>query len=194
MSKTIILSASPKRSGNSATITNKMHTLIESSSVHFLSDFSVLPCVDCGYCSKNPSQCLQDKEDKKKSSKEISEKKLVTHDFFNLCELAENIIIVSPIYFYHAPAQLKALLDRSQRFWNVNKERTKKLFSVSVCARQKGEKLSQGLELSYKYFAPLIGANFVNGLTLYGLENKDDFLHSTASQNQLINFIDDMNL
>ncbi len=176
MKKTLILCGSPKNNGNSAHIAKNMHTLIDSSSVLFLSDFFIKPCIDCKFCSSLPAQCAFDSEDNAK-------------ELFNYFLGVDTIIFVSPIHFYHLPSQLKAFIDRSQKFWLCENEIKKKFFAVYACARNKGDKLSQGADLTLKYFAPLIQADFIKSLCLYGLEESDDFINSDISKSLLLDFI-----
>ncbi len=137
---------------------------------------------------KNSGQCQLDIMDNKDNAKEL---------FTHLLQ-AENVFIVSPIYFYHMPSQLKAFIDRGQRFWanahdkqNIN---PKKVYAIYSCARDKGEKLPQGIDLTLKYFAPLIKANFEKSLCLYGLDKSDDYLNSQKSQEKVQEFLDSIEL
>ncbi len=147
---------------------------IADSSLHTLANYNLLPCIDCGFCKNNTALCSLDSKDDCKR-------------LFELCDKAKKIVLVSPIYFYHAPASLKAFIDRSQRFWeqvqDVNVQK-KDLYAVYIAARTQGEKLSEGLNLTLKYFAPLISAEFKGSICLYGLENTDDFISSSVYANQ----------
>ncbi len=165
---TLILSASPKKHGNSMQIAKTLHGFLANSHIVSLADFDILPCNDCGFCKKNKNKCSLDSKDD-------------CNTLFSLCLKASCIIIVTPLYFYHAPAHLKAFIDRTQRFWNEieTKQCTKQLHAIYVAARQRGDKLGQGLDLTLKYFAPLLSCEFKGSTCLYGLENPEDFLSSS---------------
>ena len=70
----------------------------------FLREFTVQPCVSCGYCLKHPGRCPLDAGD------DAGRLFAALHD-------AGRLVIVAPVYFYGPPAGLKALVDRAQRFW-----------------------------------------------------------------------------
>ncbi len=192
---TLIFSASPKKEGNSANLAKNLHTCLSlSSRVLFLEDYSINPCIDCGYCKKN--------KDLKNTFCSLDLKNDDTKILFTEFSKARNIYFVSPIYFYHLPSQFKALIDRSQRYWykleeNLDKEnseenfvKTKKnIFALFIAGRKQGEKLSQGAELTLKYFAPLIGGELKQSLCLYGLENPQDYINSQEAQDKVLEFL-----
>ncbi len=179
MNEVLILNSSPRKEGNCMQISKTIQKLLPSASVLSLYDYRVNPCIDCGYCTKNIGLCSLDSND---TYSILLEK----------CLSYKKIIIVTPIYFYHAPAQLKAFIDRSQRFWNQERFVNRNIYAVYIAARTKGEKLSQGLELSLKYFAPMIQAEFKESICLYGLENQNDFFNSQASQEKISEFISEI--
>ncbi len=188
MKNSLIISASPKKKGNSASVAQcikdyfetHLHAQTAMSGVLFLSDYNINHCTDCKYCKTN-SACVHDVKDD-------------AHFLFEACREADNIILVTPIYFYHAPSQLKAFIDRSQKYWYTEHNIDKKFYAVYVCAREKGEKLSLGLDLTLKYFAPLIGAQFEQSLCLFGLEEKDDFHNSQNAQEKVSEFMNSISL
>lgn len=161
----LLLSASPKKKGNSMHVCESIQEYIPSAQICSLADYSVLPCTDCGYCKEHKGKCRLDKQDDMAK-------------LLDLCLSAKNIVIVTPIYFYHAPSQLKAFIDRTQRFWYTErtKVRDRKLYAVYVAARRKGKKLTEGLDLSLTYFAPHIQAYFQSSICLYGLDKANDYL------------------
>lgn len=86
-------------------------------------------------------------------------------------------VIVSPIHFYHLPARLKALLDRSQYSWHLppgeKPGRDAKLAVVLLAARRRGARLFEGSLLTLRYVASALGLELVEPLTLYGLDAPD---------------------
>ena len=83
-------------------------------------------------------------------------------------------VIVSPIHFYHLPARLKALLDRSQYSWHLPPQekpgRDAKLAVVLLAARRQGARLFEGALLTLRYVAAALGLTLLDPLTLYGLD------------------------
>ncbi len=179
MNKVLILNSSPRKGGNCMQVSKTIQELLPSAPVLSLYDYEIQPCIDCGYCAKNIGLCSLDSSD---TYSILLEK----------CLSYKKTIIVTPIYFYHAPAQLKAFIDRSQRFWNKERKINKNLHAIYIAARTKGEKLSQGLELSLKYFAPMIDAELKESICLYGLESQNDFLSSKDSQEKVSHFISEI--
>ncbi len=177
---TLILSASPKLKGNSMQVAKTLHESIKDSHIVSLADYNIMPCIDCGFCKKNKAKCSLDKIDSLATKDDCSM-------LFDLCFKASRILIVSPIYFYHAPAKFKALIDRSQAFWHNESDSidkntskyTKEMHAIYIAARTKGEKLSQALDLTLKYFAPMLQCDFISSTCLYGLEKPEDFLSTS---------------
>ncbi len=188
---TLILSCSPKKIGNSVSVCNFLQTQLLSMGHSDVQTISltknlIFPCTDCGQCKTFPHNCAFDEKDNVK-------------ELFKLCDNAEIIICVTPIYFYHVPSQFKAFIDRSQKYWYIkqsdkNKVEIKKnLYGIYISAREKGEKLASGIDYTLKYFAPQIQAKFIESTCLYGLENPSDFqensFHSTNALEKLNLFL-----
>ncbi|MDR1945850.1 MAG: NAD(P)H-dependent oxidoreductase [Desulfovibrio sp.] len=93
---------------------------------------------------------------------------------------ARELCIVSPVYFYHLPAQLKALLDRMQLF-RAMREHGHRLFHgperlcriILIGGRTRGAKLFAGSLLSLKYALATMRVKTVEPLLLYGLDAAD---------------------
>ena len=193
----LFIVASPKKNGNSKHVYEYLSKQCLDFTALFLENQTLFPCLDCSYCKIHKKQCVQDKRDDLSS-------------FYEACFQAKKIIIITPVYFYHLPSNLKAFIDRSQRFWyplpdrnldknlekNLEKKNEKsKLYTIYIAGRNKGEKLSIGMDLTMEYFAPLINSEFISSLCLYGLEDKDDFLNteyefSKKARNILTTFVE----
>lgn len=126
-------------------------------------DAGVQPCVACGSCDTRPGSCPQ-RDDALPLLRE-------------LCA-APAACIVSPIYFYHLPAQAKALIDRAQAFWGLpaagKPGQGRRLGLVLLGARPRGEKLFAGAVLTLRYMADALGLVPAEALLLYGLDGPDD--------------------
>lgn len=101
MKNVLILSASPRRGGNSDTLCDRFaegareagHTVEKI----FTRDKKIGYCVGCGYCF-TAHKCSQ-----KDDMAEIIEKMLA----------ADVIVFATPVYFYSMDAQMKTLIDRT---------------------------------------------------------------------------------
>ena len=157
-----------------------------------LRDFRVAPCVGCGCCTraaeragseglcpwpaKNGQECLQGK---------LLGCPLSAADdsgpLLSALAGAGALAIIAPIYFYHLPAQLKALIDRTQPFWALQQAGLSGCFAAArlchvilIGARPKGDKLFEGSLLSLRYALGPLGLRLAEPLLLYGLDQPSD--------------------
>lgn len=105
---------------------------------------------------------------------------------------AEELCIIAPIYFYHLPSQLKALVDRCQAFWALRQagflpggKKKKRCRVILAAARNKGEKLFEGSLLSLKYALAPLNISLAEPLLLNGLDAPGD-LSATAEHTQKV--------
>lgn len=103
--KVLILSASPRKDGNSDILCNEFAkgaldsgNIIEKINV---SEKKIAPCLACYHC-KNSGECVY-----KDDMPEILQKMID----------ADVLVLASPVYFYSVNAQLKALIDRTVARW-----------------------------------------------------------------------------
>ena len=101
-----IAACSPRRGGNSdcAAETVRLALPVPALTAR-VADAGVRPCVSCGHCLSHPGECALDGARDGAAA------------LFSHAAAAHLTLIVSPIYFYHLPAQAKAWIDRSQRWW-----------------------------------------------------------------------------
>lgn len=180
---TLVLSCSPRKDGNS----NEAARLIgeeftaQRPNVPFvvrsLSDFIIRPCIACDFCASHPGRCSMEGQDE------------VNLLLSALCSPNPGLpvnVIVSPIHFYHLPARLKALLDRSQYSWHLPPQekpgRDAKLAVVLPAARRQGARLFEGALLTLRYLASALGLELVDPLTLYGLDAPDALSRDAEAQ------------
>jgi len=178
-----VLACSPRAGGNSDTAARlfaKGYAAVGGSEPKpiMLREHTVLPCTGCGAC--------------RRAMRMPPESGLASgvHDFS--CPLAAkdqsaplltflaempSLCLVSPIYFYHLPALLKALLDRTQPFWHLDDmginhfrdiERTCHL--ILIGARPRSKRLFEGSLLTLKYALAPLGITLAEPLLLYGLD------------------------
>jgi len=101
--KTLILKASPKKDGNTATLADSFAEGLREAGhpdirVEHLNDLSIRPCQACDACLKPPyAGC-------------------VLHDDFDIVHAAfrdaDVVVFAAPIYWWHLCAQLKIVIDR----------------------------------------------------------------------------------
>lgn len=133
-----------------------------------LSTCSVLPCMDCGACRKGQSCPLLERDD----SAALLE--AFVHAPF--------IAIAAPIYFYHLPAQLKALLDRCQQYYAWREKGVgglealprRKAFVMLCAARERGEQIFTGALLTLKFALAPFNLEMQDPLTMRGLDRPGD--------------------
>ncbi|MEN6410781.1 MAG: flavodoxin family protein [Anaerolineaceae bacterium] len=100
--KILILSASPRKGGNSDLLCNQFllganETGNQAEKV-FLRDKKINYCLACDACQRNDGVCAQ-----KDDMAEVLEKMIA----------ADVIVMATPVYFYSMNAQLKTLIDRT---------------------------------------------------------------------------------
>ena len=125
-------------------------------------------CLHCGACKKDGT-CSLGKTDDCEAA-------------FSAMLNASLVLWLSPVYFYGLPAQAKALIDRSQRFYESRAcEHNKaanalcpRALSLFVSGRRKGDMLFAGSHLALKYFFAALGIPYAGSLALRGLEAPSD--------------------
>lgn len=102
--KVLVLSASPRKGGNSELLCDRF---IEGASESgnsaekiFLRDKKIGYCVDCGMCSKA-------------QTKGVCSQKDDMAEILNKMISADVIVMATPVYFYTMDAQMKTLIDRT---------------------------------------------------------------------------------
>jgi len=135
---------------------------------------NIKPCIGCGFCEKK-GFCV------------TSDDAMAT-EVYALLRQANIIVLATPIYFYNATAQLKAVIDRSQAFWSRKyifkladpAYRSRGGFLLSAGAT-KGVNLFDGLKLTARYFFDAVNADFKDSLTYRQIEARDAMAkHPTA--------------
>lgn len=103
--KAVVLYGSPHENGHTS---QALNSVIKKLNYNFNFEFvnafkeNIKPCIDCGFCKKNP-KCIFD-------------------DFYKIDKClreSELIIVATPIYNFSVPAPLKAIIDRTQVYFNM---------------------------------------------------------------------------
>lgn len=193
-----VISGSPRKNGNSALAADLVHrVLLEEMALPgqlwHVQDYLVQPCISCGYCLSEPGACSLDLG--LKSSNPLTPLKGTRDQALPLLRslaAARTACIVSPIYFYHLPSQLKALLDRSQCVWHLPDQHKpgwgRPLGVVLIAGRPRGDKLFQGAMLSLRYFTSAMGLGLAEPLLLHGLDDADALRRRPDLQDRIKNY------
>jgi multimeric flavodoxin WrbA len=116
----LILSASPRKGGNSDLLCDQFMKGAKESGNHvekiFIQDQKINFCLGCLTCQRNGGKCVQHDD-----MDEILEKIIQ----------ADVLVMATPIYFYNMDAQLKLLIDRScSRYQEIT---DKKAYLITTC-------------------------------------------------------------
>lgn len=155
----------------------------------FLRESRVFPCTACGCCEKPaPSGREQPPFGCPLALRDDSAGLLAR------LVSAEEICLVSPIYFYHLPAILKALIDRVQPFfWSASEEaralarpEPRLCRVILLAARSQGEQLFAGSLLTLRYTLALLHIRLAEPLLLYGVDRPADLDRNYRLREQVI--------
>ncbi len=164
------LQGSPRKNGNTSFLLsafmNELEKLGAQIKIIETNKKEIMPCIECSVCEEEGLCPLDDD---------------MNSEIYSLLRKADIIVIATPIFFYSAPAQLKALIDRSQALWarryklklNDPKQKCRRGFLLAIGATR-GKKLFEGLTLTIKYFLDAVGASFEGSLTYRSIENPGD--------------------
>ena len=130
------------------------------------------PCKECGTCERK-GFCPVDDD---------------MQGIYPLLWEADLVVMATPIFFYGATAQIKALIDRSQALWSrkyvlglTDPGRQWRKGVLLALGATKGKNLFEGVSLTAKYFFDAVGAEFSGELTYKQIESSGDIkTHPTA--------------
>ena len=172
MTPWLVLSTSPRSHGNceyaAAGIAQALRVggaLVDHLS---LSAYTVAPCASCGLCNSALGSCSQDETF---TGRPDHAAMLLEH-----IRKSAVVFLVSPIYFYGVPAQFKALIDRSQRYWRQDaplSQGQKPAHALLLSGRIQGERLFDGSLLTLRPFLRTIGFSLTHDLTMRGLDKSE---------------------
>jgi arsenate reductase len=170
------LQGSPRTKGNTSILLSTFLTGAErlgAQTQHLdVAHEHVSPCLECLTCEKEGFCPIDDD----------------MQQIYPLLRQADIIVMATPIFFYGATAQLKALIDRSQALWArkyVHKlidpgRKWRRGFLLSLGATR-GKNLFEGVSLTAKYFFDAVGASFNGSLTYRQIEKAGEIKkHPTA--------------
>lgn len=159
--KVLIISASPRRGGNSDLLSDqfKLGAEEEGHSVEkvFLKDIDINYCNACETCQNNGGVCVQ-----KDDMSEVLDKMIA----------ADVIVLATPVYFYTMNAQLKTFIDRTYaRYISVaNKE----FYFIATAAVQDKNALERTIESLRGFTSVLSGVEEKGIIYATGVWKKGD--------------------
>jgi len=164
------LQGSPRKNGNTSFLLSAFMNELEKSGAQIkvikAYEKEIIPCIECSVCEKEGFCPLDDD---------------MNSEIYPLLRQADIVVTATPIFFYSVPAQLKALIDRSQALWarrykltlNDPNRKWRRGFLLSLGAT-KGKNLFDGLHLTIKYFFDAVGTSLEGSLTYRQIENPGD--------------------
>ena len=213
-----VASCSPRRGGNTDFAAHLIQEVLSPLvQVVRVADCRIRPCTSCGFCAEHPGQCLLDSMEPVHFSNDIDRESLkhpavsgteqalsdiqrvgmeqkgtaagddAARLFNALCSSSFSFI-VSPVYFYHVPAQAKAWIDRTQRYWSSTPGSGGILAAVLIGARPRGARLFEGARLTLRYMAAALGMKTVDALCLYGLDGPQALALDKGSQTRILEY------
>ena len=179
MTQALVLLCSPRAGGVSDTAARLFAEGLTDAGarprVLALREHAVKACTGCGACARPPHSCVlatgrgsgQGGDDAEALFAAIRETSL--------------LLFASPIYFYHLPAHFKALVDRTQRFWERQRcggppprGELRPALAVLTAGRLHGAQLFSGALRSLRLFLSPLDAALRETRLLRGVETVDD--------------------
>ena len=152
--KVLVLSASPRKGGNSDTLCDQFMLGAQAAGKQaekiFLRDKKINYCVACDACKGNSGNCIQQDDMAEILAKMIA---------------ADVIVLATPVYFYSMDAQLKTLIDRTySRYTKINNKEMYFIITAADGREQAMERTIEGL----RGFTSCLGGAKEKGI-LYGI-------------------------
>lgn len=154
--KVLAINGSPRINGNTSIALNEMKKVFDKEGIELeivqIGNKNVHGCIDCGQCSKK-GKCVFDD---------------VVNELAPKFEMADGLVVASPVYYASANATLIACLDRL--FLSTSFDKTMKVGASVVCARRGG--CSSTFDELNKFFTisgmPIASSQYWN--SIHGLD------------------------
>ncbi len=167
--KVLGIYGSPRRDGNSELLLDRclegaQKKGAQVKSLHAAA-LKVGSCQACGGCDSTGQCVFSDDMD----------------EVYPLLEEAQAIVLATPVFFYSPPAQVKALIDRSQAMWAKRrlqktaaerKTYTSGLGYLIGVGATRGKNLFEGTELVAKYFYDALDMDYCGGIFFRKIDDK----------------------
>ena len=171
--KVLGIYGSPRKGGNSDLLLDALLEAAKEAGAEtravYARDLSISGCRECGGCDKTGKCVVKDD----------------MQDLYPVLREADAIVTSGPIFFYNFPAQLKALIDRTQAMWSdrlLKKGQGPSVpyesgtgYAIGVGATR-GKNLFEGCELTCKYFYDAMDMEYGGGIFFRRVEEKGAIL------------------
>jgi multimeric flavodoxin WrbA len=170
--KILGIAGSPRRDGNTDLLLAEFMkgTVSKGAEVKtiYLEKFKISPCQHCDSCFKEGKCKIQDD----------------MQQIYGELELADVIVLASPVQFSGPPAAVKAMIDRCQCLWArkyvlkippLSRERKRKGFLISVGARRMKDMFVPTLQIVKTWFH-VLEVEYAGELLLSGVDEKGAIL------------------
>ena len=177
----MILACSPQAGGNTDAAAAVLRRVLaecgRAVEPVYLRDYHILPCQGCNACAAPGNACvLVGKDDTQALLERLSSAKMV--------------FWLSPVYFYHLPAQAKALVDRAQAFWHARQQRVESIMALPprkacpllIAARSAGDNLFKGSLYTLQYCLKIFNIHLGEPLLLTGLDRPGELAVAVHEQ------------
>lgn len=149
MSKIVILKGSPRKNGNTNALANAFAETVKKSGTEVIeyniANMKIGGCRACYSCMTKKECVFRDEFDK------------IAAD---LCD-ADGIIIVSPVYWYTFPSQIKAVIDRLFSLYVAEKDFSGKKVALLSCCEEETEETFTGIKFAFEKTMSLLNADIV---------------------------------
>lgn len=156
---------SSRRCGNSDILLDRALCGAERSGAEvtriYASSLHVAGCIACGGCEKVRECFIHDDMDM----------------VYREIDKADHLIVSTPIYFYSVPSQLKAIMDRSQLYWNNKPEPRMGRAHLIMVGATWGKELFKGAALSMRYWFETLGFQYGLTMELRGIDGRGVIMH-----------------
>lgn len=173
----LIVLGSPRKGGNSEVLARQVGMEIQKAggSVDYLrlNGMNIGPCQGCGGCEKTGVCVFKDD----------------MTDLYTRVDVADILILASPVYFYNVTGQTKLFIDRFQAKWsrrylqkNLYREDEGRRGYFIATAATRGEKMFQCCSFTVKYFFDAINMEFdyEDSLLINGVDGKGAILEKES--------------
>lgn len=156
---------SPHKNGTTAVMVDSLRTACPSDWIWQewrAFDHTVIPCDDCRYCYHKKGCSKPDLQ-----------------EFYSLLENADILVFASPVYNLSFTTPLKALLDRTQRYWSARFVQGKKppitrpKKAVLLTSAEQDNDAGEMLERQLKPTLTILNATYVGGMHSVGQQSID---------------------
>lgn len=165
----LIVLGSPRKGGNSEVLARQVGMEIQQSggAVDYLrlNGMNIKPCQGCGGCEKTGVCVFKDD----------------MTDIYTMVDVADILILVSPVYFYNVTGQTKLFIDRFQAKWSrrylqkhpYREDEGRRGYFIATAATR-GEKMFQCCTFTTKYFFDAINMayDYDDSLLINGVDGR----------------------